>query len=337
MKQEREDERNRRRMALRKKADLKRGNSAAASPQPSAASTPQFPSVASPQSAMMPNDRFDSLQPPSARSAVALPAASSLSSPAVSSSRRPPPPLHDDGDARIDIRDGVGDEDDPLTRILGHPDDDLSLLERAHSSFWTGLSRWDQEQRVRGLKVVAWAHGVIGAAFMLAAGATIGTAYANPAVHWSAIGLGVISLALAWCLRSAAFTLRPSSLLNWLIASATQVGLLLVLGILSFHGDAFHMDANLREEWNRMGLVNRVEVFDNRFALLQHLAERNLIILGASAIAQALTQVVCMCIVMAIRTHILTEQATEHSIQARSAQFNQRLHNRQRMVSTNSN
>lgn len=239
--------------------------------------------------------------------------------------------MHDD-DTRIDIRDGVGDEDDPLTRILGHPDDDLSLLERAHSSFWTGLSKWDQEQRVRGLKAVAWAHGVLGVAFMLAAVATLGTSYANPAVHWTAICLGLISLALSWCLRSASFSLRPSSLLHWLMASGIQVGLLLILGILSFHGDAFHMDSNLREEWNRIGLVSRVEVFDNRFALLQQLAERNLIILGSAAIAQSLTQVVCMCIVLAIRTHILTEQATEQANQARSAQFNQRLHNRQRMV-----
>jgi len=41
-----------------------------------------------------------------------------------------------------------------------------------------------------------------------------------------------------------------------------------------------------------------------------------------------------MCMVLAIRTHILSEQAHVYQSLARQNQFNTRLHNRQRMVSS---
>ena len=171
--------------------------------------------------------------------------------------------------------------------------------------------------------------------------------FASPAVHLGGIALGLLSLVLAYLLRSSTLLSSSSSssssssqlldssrMLLWLILCTFQTALLLIQGILCFHSDAVGKHSALREEWNRLSESEKEgeEGFNNSFDSFQQWADRNLAILGGASFCLAVLNVTAICLVLTMRNHMLQEEMCEYTAVERNNTFQQRLQNRQRMV-----
>jgi hypothetical protein len=87
-----------------------------------------------------------------------------------------------------------------------------------------------------------------------------------------------------------------------------------------------------RDEWTNLSEEARMSAFHGQFDELRSFVDRNLIWLGCSSFSLAGVQICLMCLVLAIRTHIISEQDHAYQTLERSSQYQRRLQNRQRMV-----
>jgi hypothetical protein len=238
-------------------------------------------------------------------------------------------------------------------------DNDLDVFERVQMNLWHGVANMDLAQRAQAVRWIGLVHGVLALAFLAMAAASFRTFFASPAVHWTAILLGLLTIGLAKLLHSASITdndggvdssdanggtsiasssaassasLDTSKMLMWLLMTGAEVCVLLLLAVLSFHSDAMGRDAALRIEWESLGENVRQARYGGDFDALEAHALRDLLLLSIASLALAAAEMVLICLVLAIRTQVLAELAHNYQSLARSTQFNQRLHNRQRMA-----
>lgn len=224
---------------------------------------------------------------------------------------------------------------DIAQEILGDPEADDNLLERASTSFWKTVQDWSDEQKRKAVLGIALGYAVIGVAYVLIVTSTLSTSFSNPPLHYTSLTLSLLPMLLGVFLRviSAKMDMAGTPVKVWMGIMGVYCGGLVLLTIIAFHHDVIAVDENLRRYWSSaLSDIDRSEKFHDSFEQLRALSSYHLHVLGGASCAVLILSTLLLFLLLALRHQILRHHETYTASTDRKRQYEKRWKMRQRMA-----